>query len=85
MYPIILCSILALAIIVERLWALRVNKISPRNLIAQVWGWVKNGKMDGKKVKELRDSSPLGRVLATGLINAKHGRDIMKEAIVDTA
>ena len=85
MYPIILCSILAMAIIVERLWALRVNKISPRNLISQVWGWVKNGKLDGKKVKELRDSSPLGRVLATGLINAKHGRDIMKEAIVDTA
>lgn len=85
MYPIVLCSVVAMAIIIERFWALRVNKISPRELISQVWGWVKNGKMDGKKIKELRDSSPLGRILATGLINAKHGRDIMKEAIVDTA
>ncbi len=85
MYPILLCSVLALAIIAERLWALRVNRISPRNLISKVWGWVKNNQMDGRKVKELKDSSPLGRVLATGLINAKHGRDIMKEAIVDTA
>ena len=85
MYPIILCSVVALAIIAERLWALRVNKISPRNLISQVWDWVKNSQMNGKKVKELRDSSPLGRVLATGLINAKHGRDVMKESIIDTA
>lgn len=85
MYPIMLCSVVALAIIVERLWALRVNKISPRNLISQVWNWVKNNQMDAKKVKELRDSSPLGRILSTGLINAKHGRDIMKESIIDTA
>jgi biopolymer transport protein ExbB len=85
MYPIILCSVIALAIIVERLWVLRVNRISPRNLMARVWGWVKNSQLDGKKVKELRDSSPLGRVLATGLLNAKHGRDIMKEAVIDTA
>ena len=85
MYPIILCSILALAIIAERLWALRVNRISPRNLMSRVWGWVKHNQLDGKKVKELRDSSPLGRVLATGLINAKHGREIMKESITDAA
>jgi biopolymer transport protein ExbB len=85
MFPIVLCSVIALAIIGERLWALRVNKITPRNLMSRVWGWVKNSQLDGKKVKELRDSSPLGRVLATGLLNAKHGRDIMKESIVDTA
>lgn len=85
MYPIILCSIVAMAIVIERFWALRINKISPRDLMSQVWGWVKGGKMDGRKIKELRDSSPLGRILATGLINAKHGRDIMKEAIVDSA
>ncbi len=85
MVPILLCSVVALAIIAERLWALRVNKISPRNLIQDVWSRVKNSQMDGRKVKELRESSPLGRILATGLINAKHGREIMKEAIIDTA
>lgn len=85
MYPIILCSVIAVAIIVERMWALRFSRITPRNLMTQVWGWVKNGQLDGKKVKELRDSSPLGRVLATGLINAKHGRDITKEAVTATA
>ncbi|HVL00587.1 MAG TPA: MotA/TolQ/ExbB proton channel family protein [Dongiaceae bacterium] len=85
MYPIILCSVLAMAIIAERLWALQVNRISPRNLTARVWGWISNNQLDSKKVKELRDSSPLGRVLAAGLLNARHGREIMKEAITDTA
>lgn len=85
MYPIILCSVIALAIIVERMWTLRFSRITPRNLMSQLWGWVKNGQLDGKKVKELRDSSPLGRVLATGLVNAKHGRELMKEAITETA
>lgn len=85
MYPIILCSIVALAIVVERLWVLRASRISPRSLMTQVRSWMKSSQLDGKKVKELRDSSPLGRVLATGLLNARHGRDIMKESIVETA
>ncbi|MDX1695884.1 MAG: MotA/TolQ/ExbB proton channel family protein, partial [Ketobacteraceae bacterium] len=85
MYPIILCSVLALAIIGERLWSLRTQRITPSNLSTQAWNWVKNNQLDGKRLKQLRDSSPLGRVLAIGLVNSKHGRDIMKESIVDTA
>ncbi|MCG8669908.1 MAG: MotA/TolQ/ExbB proton channel family protein [Pseudomonadales bacterium] len=85
MYPIILCSILALAIIGERLWSLRSQRITPSNLSSQVWGWVKSNQLDAKRLKQLRDSSPLGRILAMGLLNSKHGRDIMKESIVDTA
>ncbi len=85
MYPIILCSVVALAIIAERLWSLRSQRIIPDNLSSKAWGWVKNNQLDGKRLKELRDSSPLGRILAMGLINAKYGREIMKESIVDTA
>lgn len=85
MFPIILCSIVAIGIIAERLWSLRTSRITPSNLLSQVWGWMKNNQLDSKRVKQLRDSSPLGKVLATGLINAKHGRDIMKESIVDAA
>ncbi len=85
MYPILLCSILAFAIIIERLWTLRISKITPSNLLSQVWSWVKNNQLDAKRVKQLRDSSPLGKILAVGLVNSKHGRDIMKESIVDAA
>jgi len=85
MYPILLGSILAIAIIIERFWSLRAGRITPANLLPQVWGWMKRKQIDGTRLKQLRASSPLGNVLATGLINAKHGRDIMKESIVDTA
>ncbi len=85
MWPIILCSIIAVAISAERLWTLRKSRVIPPHLVGQVWGWVKKNKLNNQKIKELRSDSPLGRVLAAGLINAKHGRDLMKESIVDVA
>ncbi|TND06841.1 MAG: biopolymer transport protein ExbB [Gammaproteobacteria bacterium] len=43
MVPIILCSIIALAIIVERFWALQRSRICPRNLVNQIWQWARGG------------------------------------------
>ena len=85
MLPIILCSIAALAISVERLWTLRAERIAPPNLLAQVWRWIQDKQLDSNKLKELRASSPLGEILAAGLANSKHGRDIMKECIEEAA
>ena len=85
MLPIILSSIAALAIIVERLWTLRPSRITPPNLLGQVWRWIQDQQLDSQKLKELRASSPLGEVLAAGLANSKHGRDIMKECIEEAA
>ena len=85
MVPIIICSILALGITVERFWTLRSVQIAPRDLLARVWGWMKNHQLDSARIKELRASSPLGRVLAGGLMNSRHGRQIMKESIEEVA
>jgi biopolymer transport protein ExbB len=85
MVPIIICSILALGITVERFWTLRSAQIAPRDLLARVWGWMKNHQLDSARIKELRASSPLGRVLAAGLMNSRHGRQIMKESIEEVA
>lgn len=85
MLPIILSSILALAICVERFLALNPNKVAPRNLLNQVWGWMQNKQLDNEKLRQLRKGSPLGEIIAAGLGNAKHGRDIMKESIEDAA
>ena len=41
--------------------------------------------MDAERLKTLRQSSPLGRILAAGLGNAYHGRDVMKESIQEAA
>ena len=84
MLPIVLCSVVALAIIAERVWALQKNRICPKHLLAQIWTWIKNDELDTSKIKILQNGSPLGRILAAGLLNRHHDRAIMKEAIEET-
>ncbi len=85
MVPILLCSIVAAAISVERLWTLQRSRITPKNLLAQVWGAIKTDDVDSQRLRELRAASPLGQVFAAGISNAKRGRDIMKEAMEEAA
>ncbi|WP_281646982.1 MotA/TolQ/ExbB proton channel family protein [Parendozoicomonas sp. Alg238-R29] len=85
MLPIVLCSVLATAIVIERLWSLRREKVAPKNLLPQVWKWFKDGDLTNDKLKELRRNSPLGEIMAAGLVNARHGREIMKESIDEAA
>ena len=85
MLPIILCSIAAAGIVAERLWTLRPARVTTANLLAQVWRWIKDKKLNNKKLKELREHSPLGQILDAGLANSKHGREIMKECIEEAA
>jgi len=85
MVLIVLCSIIVLSICVERLYTLNAKKISPPHLLATVWKQLKAGEMDATRLRTLKQSSPLGRILAAGLGNAYHGRDVMKESIQEAA
>lgn len=85
MLPIILCSIVAIAIIIERFWTLSAARITPKYVLAQVWTWLKNNQLDSAKLRELRLSSPLGQILAAGLLNSKYGREAMIESIEQAA
>lgn len=85
MLPIILSSIAAVGIIIERLWTLRASRITPPHLVGQVWQWIQDKKLDKEKLKQLRADSPLGEILAAGLANSRHGREIMKECIEEAA
>ncbi len=85
MVPIILCSIVAIAIVIERFWTLNSNRITPKYVLAQVWTWLKNNQLDSAKLRELRLSSPLGQILAAGLLSSKYGRAAMIESIEQTA
>ncbi len=85
MIPIILCSIIVIAISVERYWTLTPAKIAPKTLLAQVWAWIKNNQVDAAKLRELKQSSPLGKILAAGLSNSRHGRNVMKDSIEESA
>jgi biopolymer transport protein ExbB len=82
MWPILVCSILALAIFVERFFfALRRARVVPPHLLPQIWQLHKAGKLEAGHLQALRGNSPLGRALAAGLKNLGHSREIMKEAI----
>ncbi|WP_455205799.1 MotA/TolQ/ExbB proton channel family protein [Kaarinaea lacus] len=81
MVPIIICSIVALAIIGERLWALQRKRVIPKHLVAQIWQWYSMGQLGEEQITSIRKSSPLGRVLASGLVNMRASREVMKESI----
>ena len=82
---IVLCSIVALAICIERYIALNPKRIAPPHLLATVWKQLKAGELDAQRLKQLRQGSPLGAILAAGLANRSQGRDVMKESIQEAA
>jgi biopolymer transport protein ExbB len=84
MLPILLCSVAAVAIVIERFWALRRVVIMPDNLVSQIWQLHRRRQLNDDRIAEIRDGSALGRMLAAGLINRFHSREVMKEAIEDT-
>lgn len=83
MWPLILCSIAALAIIGERFWSLQKKYVAPESLLPQVRQWLARDELDGARLQLLRESSLLGRILSAGLVNREHDREVIKEAIED--
>ncbi len=81
MLPIVICSIVAMAIIIERSLTLKKVKVAPKNLLQQSWKWVNDKELSEARIRELQKGSPLGRILAAGLLNRNQNRDVMKDAI----
>ncbi|MBI4740334.1 MAG: MotA/TolQ/ExbB proton channel family protein [Betaproteobacteria bacterium] len=83
-WPLLLASIVAVALIIERLVALRRSRVVPagslQRVVAEYW---QNGANE-ETIAHLEMQSPLGRVLAAGLRNVGSSREIMKEAIEET-
>jgi len=84
MAPILICSVVAMAIMVERFWALRKRKILPKHLVAQIYHMRKKKQLDANAIQALRENSHLGRVLASGLMAMHLSREVMKENIEET-
>lgn len=81
MAPILLCSIVALAIGIERWWMLRRQRVLPMDLPGEVRARLQSGRPDDAWLDELKAGSPLGQVFAAGVANAEGGRDLMKQAM----
>jgi biopolymer transport protein ExbB len=81
MWPILLASVLATAIVAERFWSLRASRVAPSNLLTQVCTWQRDGQLNAARLQEVRRNSPLGRMFAAGISNQHNPREVMKEAI----
>ncbi len=81
MVPLITCSVLSLAIVLERLWMLRRRRVMPDYLMKQIWQLHRDNQLEMADLGKLKASSPLGRILAAGLVNRRHSKEVMKESI----
>jgi biopolymer transport protein ExbB len=78
---LLLASIIAVALIIERSVSLRAGKIIPPRLLDEVVGVYQRQGLSPEVIERLSKDSPLGAVLAAGLRNLKSSRIVMKEAI----
>jgi biopolymer transport protein ExbB len=83
MWPIIACSVVAVAIVLERLWSLQDKRVLPPSVANQVWEWVQHNQIEVQQVQQIHQSSPLGQVLAAGLAYRHAPRDVLKEVVED--
>lgn len=81
MWPILLCSVVALAIILERLWALRPGRVIPAEVMTLIWKLHRQNQLDAGQLRQIALGSPLGTVIAAGLSSRAGGREAVREAI----
>ncbi len=83
-WPLIFASIIALAVIFERLYTLRPRLINPPHLLDQTLDSVRRQGVNMEILRTLAEGSPMGRVLAAGLRNLNSSRELMKESLEET-
>jgi len=85
MLPIVICSVLSLAISLERAVTLRVTKIAPSDLMSSVWLWIKSDQMTNQRMADIKKTSPLGAIIIAGLNSASLSRERMQESIEEAS
>jgi biopolymer transport protein ExbB len=83
-WPLIFASIIAVAIIFERLWALRSNIIAPNNLLLEAQKLITKEGVKKEAIQSLHNHSMLGEIFASALNNYNSPSEIIKEAIEET-
>ncbi|HVO90778.1 MAG TPA: MotA/TolQ/ExbB proton channel family protein [Casimicrobiaceae bacterium] len=80
-WPLILASVIALALIFERMWSLRQSVVAPAGMVDRVLTEFRQHGATPELLTKTAQQGPLGRILAAGLANVKSPRPVMKEAI----
>src|SRR3990167_8719702 len=81
MWPILFCSIVALAVFLERIWVLQQKKVIPPKLLTNVRDLVEKGKISEARALCDADSSPIAKILAAALNTAYATKEELKEAV----
>ena len=81
MYPILLCSVVALAVFIERMWVLRRGQIIPEEFIISVRDLLKRQKISEALFLCQNDMSSIARIFLAGLNSSQRGMWLVKEAI----
>ena len=84
-WPLILTSIIGVAIILERFWSLRKSQIIPEGLIVEIKTMIKQNNLDDNKLNILKNSSPLGDLLAVAIAKRKDSVEVIKSALDERA
>ena len=84
-WPLILTSIIGVAIILERFWSLRKSQIIPDGLMVEIKTMIKQNNLDNNKVNILKNSSPLGDILAVAIAKRKDSVEEIKSALDERA
>jgi biopolymer transport protein ExbB len=84
MWPIIACSVVAVAIVLERLWTLQEKRVLPPSVGNHVWELIQQDQLDAKQIQQVHQSSPIGQGLAAGLAYRNAPREVLKEVVEDT-
>lgn len=85
MIPILLGSVLALAIVLERYWTLQWRRVLPGGLLDATLQRIHQGDMDSSAIGQIQANSPLGRIFAAVIIHQNRPHEIMKERIEEAA
>jgi len=81
MIPIALCSIIALAIFLERLWSLRRSKVTPRDFLIEIEDLIRREKIPEAVTRCRKDNSSMANIIVAGIRNFGKRREIVKESI----
>jgi len=84
-WPLILTSIIGVAIILERFWSLRKSQIIPEGLMVEINTMIKQNNLDDNKLDILRNSSPLGDLLSVAIFKRKNSVEVIKSALEERA
>lgn len=83
MLPLLILTVVATAIALERFWTLRRSEVIPQGISQEIDHWSRGKTLEISEIQRLRQDSPMGELLAAALLVRHKPREVIKERIED--